>query len=71
MTNREKVSVSITKNPFTGKKYICISDLMAYLTAFRLDIYEGHQKNFSARDKEVALAVLKEIKIGLSHLNGL
>ena len=68
MKNRDKIKVSITDNPFTGKKYICISDLISYLTAYKLDIHEG-EADFSARDSEVALWVLRRIEHGLSSLN--
>ena len=67
MKNRDKFLVSVTDNPFAGKKHICIFDLIVYLNAFRLDIHEG-EENFSGRDKEVALFILKQIEHGLSHL---
>ena len=69
MANREKVSISHLRHPFNGNRYACISDLIAFTNAFKLDIHENHDKDLSARDKEVALWVLNNIGSGLSDFN--
>jgi len=63
---RTKVLIRSIVHPFSGQRYISSQSLQAYLTAFKVDIWE------SIKDpgvRQSALDVLENIKFGIESLD--